>query len=254
VVALLVVALAFQPAPAMLRSLFEQELARVTTLYGPAGKPTALAAHDLGLFLARDGDRPAARAALAHAVAASEAALGPSAHQTLVCIADLASVSEPADADPLWRRAAASPDPALSARAFGARGDLREQAGDRKGAVRFYRLALAREEIASAGVGDRLAARLNTLALLLDAREALPMTERALELATRSGGRRVETASIQINLSTRLLALGRRAPALHHATEAVSIFEEILGPEHPRTLSAEDYLRRLNGVNGSGSR
>ena len=243
-VTLLLAALAFQPAPAMLRAVFEEELARVTALHGPADPRTARAARDLGLLLARQGDRAAARAALLRVADAKEA--------TLADVAELAAVSDPAEAEPLWLRVSRSTDGAIAARAFGALGDLRDQAGDRAGAVRFYRLAVAREEAAGGRNGIRVPARLNTLALALDEREAIPILERALRIVTERVGRRsVEAASIQINLAPRLAAAGQREAALRHATEAVSTFEETLGAEHPRTVASRDYLRRLTGAKGS---
>ena len=241
-VTLLIVALAFQPAPTMLRAVFEEELARVTATYGAADSRTVRAARDLGLFLVRQGDRPAARIALAKVVAAPAASLAD--------VAELAAVSEPAEAEPLWLRASASPDAAVAARAFGSLGDLRDRAGDRPGAIRFYRLALAREEAAAGRRDIRIAARLNTLALTLEAREAVPLLERALRIVTdRTGRSSVEAASIQINLAPRLVAIGRREAAIRHAREAVATFEETLGPDHPRTVASRDYL---NGVGAQG--
>jgi tetratricopeptide (TPR) repeat protein len=246
VVTLLLAALAFQPAPAMLRPLFEEQLARVSARYGPAGAQTAQAARDLGLFLAREGDAPAALAALSQAVRADETAFGASAPQTLADVAELAAVSEASQAAGLWRRVAGSVEAATAARALSALGDLREAAGDRTGAVQYYRRALEREEAVAGGAELRVAARLNTLALLLDSRAAVPLLERAHRIvAGRVGRRRIEAASIQINLATRLLALGRRDAAVRNAAEAVSIFEETLGPDHPRTVAARSFLADL---------
>ena len=211
--------------------------------YGPARAETAQAARDLGLFLAKQGDLTAARAALSQAIQADETAFGTSAPQTLADVAELAAVSEPAPAARLWLRAAGSAEAGTAARSFGALGDLRAGAGDRTGAVRYYRRALEREEVAGGGNELRVAARLNTLALLLDSRAAVPLLERAYRIvAGRVGRRRVEAASIQINLATRLLAAGRRDAALRNAAEAVSIFEETLGPEHPRTVASRSFL------------
>jgi tetratricopeptide (TPR) repeat protein len=237
VVTLLIAALAFQPAPAMLRAVFEEELARVMSRYGATDPRTARAARDLGLFLARQGERAAARVALTRVVSSADA--------TLADVAELAAVSEASEAEALWLRASKSADGAVAARSFGALGDLRERAGDRAGAVRFYRLAVAREE-AGAGRNDiRVSARLNTLALALEPREAVPVLERALRIVGRQ--RSVEAGSIRINLAPRLAAVGRREEAIRHAGEAVSIFEETLGAEHPRTVASREYLRGLSG-------
>jgi hypothetical protein len=75
--------LAAQPDPAMLRRLFEDALARCRHDYGNADAHTAQAARDLGLFLGRQGEASAARSALSEAIQIDEAALGPSARQTL---------------------------------------------------------------------------------------------------------------------------------------------------------------------------
>jgi hypothetical protein len=60
-------------------------------------------------------------------------------------------------------------------------------------------------------------------------------------VAGRVGRRRIEAASIQINLATRLFAAGSRDAALRNAAEAVSIFEETLGPDHPRTVASRSF-------------
>jgi tetratricopeptide (TPR) repeat protein len=255
VVVLLLAALAFQPAPAMLRALFEEELARVTSRHGASDVRTGRAARDLGVFAARQGDAAGARAALAIAVRADEVAFGPSDPQTLADVAELAAVSEAADAVRLWERASASRDGAVSARAFAALGDLRHQAGDFRGAIRLYRSALAREEAAAERNELRIAARLNTLSLLLDPADAVPLLERALGIVARRIGRQtVEAASIEINLAVRLEAIGKRASATQTAGSAVTIFEETLGAEHPRTVESRAYLRRLTGANGSAGK
>ncbi|HJZ99665.1 MAG TPA: tetratricopeptide repeat protein, partial [Candidatus Solibacter sp.] len=80
---LLVVALAPQPDPAMLRRLFEEALARRERQYGMEDARTAQAARDLGMFLAREGDAAGARKPLAEAVNIDETAFGPSGAQTL---------------------------------------------------------------------------------------------------------------------------------------------------------------------------
>jgi len=249
VVNLLLAALAFQPAPAMIRQLFEEELARASARYGATGVQTAQAARDLGLFLVRQGEVPAARAALSQAVHADESAFGPAARQTLADVADLAAISEAVQAVLLWQRAAGSADAATAARSFSALGDLRAGAGDRAGAIQYYRRAMQREEAVGAGNELRVAARLNTLAILLDSRAAVPLLERAHRIvASRVGRRRIEAASIQINLATRLLATGSREAALRNAAEAASIFEETLGPDHPRTVASRSLLDEIRAA------
>src|SRR5687767_2062916 len=188
------IALAFQPAPEMLRAVFEEALARSASTYGETDARTAQAARDLGLFLVRQGELPAAREALGRAVRADEKIFGLAARQTLADLAELASLSDPARAEPMWARASASPDPAIVARAFSALGDLRKQAGNREEAIALYRKALEKEEISTGKDSVRVAARLNTLALVVDSGEDIALLERALRISTaRVGLRRVET-------------------------------------------------------------
>ena len=244
-----IVALALQPAPAMLRSLFEEALAERASEYGEADKRTAQAARDLGLFLIRQVDLPAARDALARAIHCDEKALGPLAPQLLADLAELASISEPAQAEPMWLRTTSSPDAAIAARSFAALGELREQVGDRAGAAALYRQALAKEEIATGNNSLRTAARLNTLSLVVDRLEAISLLERALRIsAARVGVRRLETASIQMNLAGHLLNTDRTRRAARLAGEAANTFAEILGPEHPRTAAGRSLFARAAGL------
>jgi tetratricopeptide (TPR) repeat protein len=231
---LLAAALALQPDSAMLRRLFVDALAERRSQYGAADLRTAQAARDLGLFLVSQGDRPGARAALADAIRIDEAAVGPTSAQTLADLAELAAISEPAESEPLWRRASDSSDPAVAARALAALGALREGHGDRDGAIPLYRLALAKEE--SLGKNSRrVASRLNTLAVVVEPEEAIALLERALRIKLPPG---IETASIQLNLSNALLAAGRPQRAATISAQAAATFADLLGPQHPRTAAA----------------
>jgi tetratricopeptide (TPR) repeat protein len=235
----LAIALFLQPSPAMLRSLFERELAEQQARYGESDARTAQAARDLGLFLVREGDPRSGRAALETAVRVDEKLFGRAARQTLTDLAELASLVPPAEADPIWRRVAASPDGEVSARALGKLGDSRQQAGDRTGATKFYRQALARQESASGADSVRVASRLNALALAVEGEEAIALLERAIRITTiRLGPRRLETASIQMNLAGRWMAAHRAARAAGVAHEAAVTFEELLGPSHSRTIDS----------------
>jgi tetratricopeptide (TPR) repeat protein len=126
----------------------------------------------------------------------------------------------------------------VSARALGKLGELRQQAGDRPHAADFYRRALAKEESASGAQSVRVASRLNALALALDGDEALALLERALRITTsRLGLRRLETASIQMNLANRLVGSRSTPRAALLAHQAAATFEELLGPSHARTIA-----------------
>src|SRR5215813_7732183 len=110
---------AMQPDPAAIRRLFEENLSRSEKQYGAEDVRTADAARDLGLFLKTQGDFAGARVSLARAVRIEG---------RLADVADLAALSPPEDAEPLWQRVAASPDPSLASRALAALGDLRAAA------------------------------------------------------------------------------------------------------------------------------
>ena len=90
----------------MLRHLYEDALEQRRKEYGVSDSRTAQAARDLGLFLSRQNDQPGARLALAEALQIDERSLGATAAQTPADAADLASVSPPAEAEPLWQRTA----------------------------------------------------------------------------------------------------------------------------------------------------
>ena len=91
------------------------------------------------MFLGRLGDARAARTALLEAVRVDEAAFGLAAAQTLADVAELAAVSPPTEAAPLWSRAGESADAKTAARALIALGEAQASAGDRPGAAGFYR-------------------------------------------------------------------------------------------------------------------
>jgi hypothetical protein len=228
-------AFGFQPDAPMLRRLYEQELARQELAWGVADNRTARAARDLGLFLREwGGDAEGARQALAKALAIDEKT---GSSQMLSDAADLADLSPPSDAEPLWKRVANGPNNALAARAYAALGELREAAGDRAGAAYFYRQAVAKEE------GARVAVRLNALALVSDPPAAIPLLERALAVDRRTWGEKhPETATTEVNLSGELLAAGRVAEAVRVGTLALAGFDATLGDAHPRTAAAASTL------------
>jgi tetratricopeptide (TPR) repeat protein len=237
------VALALQPDPAMLRRLYEEALARREQQYGMSDARTAKAASDLGLFLRGQGDRQGAREALAQALQIDEKALGASAPQTLADVENLAGVSPPEEAERLWKRAAQNRDCAAAARAFAALGELREAAGDRAGAAEFYRQSLAKEEAAGGENAARVAVRLNALALAVGPREGIPLLERAIAINRRAWGERhPETATTETNLAGLLLAAGRAAEAVRLGRAALAAFEATLGGDHPRAAAAASNL------------
>ncbi len=237
------VALALQPDPTALRRFYEDGLARRERQYGDSDARTARAASDLGLFLRDLGDTDGARRALAEALTIDEKVLGPTAQVTLVGACDSKVISTPAAAEPLWLRAAESPDAGLAARSLGALGELREAAGDRDGAILFYRRALAKEEIAAGKEGARVAVRLNELALALGPETGIPLLTRAVAINRRVWGERhPETATAETNLSGLLLAAGRTDESVRMGRAALAAFDATLGADHPRTAGAASNL------------
>lgn len=230
----LITALALQPDPVMIRRIFEDALAQRRKEFGTVDPRTAQAARDLGMFLIREHDVSAARAALAEAVEIDE---------KLTDVAELASVSPPEQAALLWLRPAKSTDPALAARALAALGELKEAASDRNGAADFYRQSLAKEEAASGKNGARVAVRLVALALVTEPRQALPLLQRALVINRKQyGERHPETATVETNLVGPLLAAGRLDEAVATGRRALAGFESTVGEEHPRTAAAASNL------------
>jgi tetratricopeptide (TPR) repeat protein len=213
---------------------------------------TAQAARDLGLFLRSEGDTSGARDALAEAVSIDEKALGPAASQTFADVAELAGVSASGPAEALWRRAAESPDAKVAARALAVLAQLREASGDPAGAVKFYRRALIQEEVASGRDSARVAVRLNALSHVVDLAEGIALLDRAVDISRRRlGARDPETATLELNLAGLLLKAGHPDQVVQPAADAMSIFAEVLGPDHPRTAAASTILGRAQRVNGA---
>ncbi|MGD0870466.1 MAG: tetratricopeptide repeat protein [Bryobacteraceae bacterium] len=173
---------AFQPDTAMLRRLYEEALGRRQREYGSADARTAQAARDLGLFLYSAGDKPGTRRAMADVVRIDENAFGAAAPQTLEDVATLASVSAPAEAEPLLRRAIESPDATVAGPALTSLAELRKATGDRAGAAALFRRALGKAEIVDGKDGPTVALVLNMLALVVEPKEGVLLLSRALEI------------------------------------------------------------------------
>jgi tetratricopeptide (TPR) repeat protein len=235
--------LASQPPPEMLRRLFEEEWQRSKQEYGVDDTRIAQAARDLGLFLRSQGEVAGARDALAEAVHIDEKALGPTAAQTLADLTELARVSAPQQAEPLWRRAAESSDAKVAARALAFLGQLREMAGDRAESAKFYRRALVKEEQSSGQESAQVAIRLNALSRVVDLPEAIALLDRAVAISRRRlGAGHAETATLELSLAGLLLKSGRADQAAQFSGDALSLFEKTLGTDHPRTALAATAL------------
>ena len=179
---------AFQPDLGPIRKLFEESLAKKQREFGDGDARTAQAARDLGNFLLTVPDRSAARRALADAVRVDEKAFGPGAAQTLEDAAALASLSPAVEAQALWRRAAESPDPTVAGPALTSLAASRKAAGDRGGAAALLRRALEKAEAADGKEGLTVALILDQLSLVVDAREAIALVERAVAIEQKQFG------------------------------------------------------------------
>ena len=235
--------LAFQPDTAMLRRLYEEKAARVERQYGPDDARTAGAYRDLGLYLRQAPGATGAREALKKVLAIDEAQPNAPAPATQADIANLARVSPPAEAQPLWTRVAAGPDSALSSEAFAALGDLRDAAGDKPRAAELFLKALEREEAHDGPNSAKVAVRLNSLALVVGPHQAVPLLRRALAIDRAVWGEKhPETATTEVNLSGELLGSGQFAEAVRMGAAALGNFEATLGENHPRTAAAASTL------------
>lgn len=202
----MVCGLSAQPDAGVVRHVFEESLARRQREYGAADARTAQAARDLGLFLRANKDTAGARAALAQALRIDDTALGLSAPQTLEDAAALASVSTPAAAEPLLRRAVESPDLLVSGQALSTLGGLRKFAGDLAGAAACFRRALTKAEQAEGPDGTPVELILNILVSLdrqtLGPRHAQTMEDaRRLAELYRRTGRPGEAARVLTGIS-----------------------------------------------------
>ena len=248
--------LAWQPDPAMLGKLYRDAFDRKKQEYGVSDARTRQAARDLGLFLSKHGFPADARRVFTELVSLDEKALGADAGQTLADVASLAGVSPPSSAEPLWRRASKSPESAVAARAFAALGQMRETAGDQRGAARFYAQALDKEEIAlgqatTISEKARLAILAGGVAQVLgqiaEPAEAITALRRALAMErTVLGPRHPETATTQANLAGVLLDANAVEASLELIAQAIPILEESMGKDHLRVaVSATIFAHGL---------
>lgn len=231
----------------MLRELYEQHLAEQQEQHGEVDVRTAAAARDLGLFLRNYGDSEGAYRALSRAVAIDEKVSGRDATRTLADVADLASVSPIDEAGKLFERAATSSDGAAAGRALVALGEMHAGQGDRAGAARYWRMALAKMD----GASENTARILNVLAQVVDPAEAVPLLQRALALDRKLfGATYPEVGATDQLLANALLATGKAADALAPGREGYAILSDKLGSSHPRTASAAGTLAAVLRANG----
>lgn len=243
----LAAAVAFQPDPEALASLFRQALAEREKQFGGNHPRVARAASDLGLFLRNQGRRSEAEPLLRRAAEIDERELGAASLLFGEDLENLASVLDPVDGVPVYRRAAQHPNAGVAARALTRLASLEEARGNRPAALELYRTALAKDETAQ---------RLNDAALLEDPKAAEPLLRRALAIQEKAlGPRHPETAVTANNLANVLLATGRAAQAEPLARGALRSLEDALGPRHPRVATAwsnlGDILRARKDLSGA---
>jgi hypothetical protein len=88
-----------------------------------------------------------------------------------------------------------------------------------------------------------VAVRLNALSRVVDLAEGIALLDRAVDISRRHlGARHPETATLELNLAVLLLKAGHADQAVQPAADAMSIFEEVLGPSHQRTAAAATIL------------
>ena len=233
--------LAFQPDHALLRKVYEDHVSRCERDYGANDPRTAQAARDLGFFLKEAGDNKAAAGAFAKALRIDQAKYGADAPQSLAGMIALAAVSGPVDAEALLRRSLASKsmNSQLAIPALSTLGDLRFAAGDPKGAVSCWRLALQHAEAVRGPESEDAERILYSLSQAVDVKESIELLARALAIARHLwGDRHPETATCEVNLAHALLKAGRNEDAAEQARAALSAFEASLGPRHPRVAVA----------------
>lgn len=202
--------LAFQPDMGAIRKLFEDALARRQHDYGDADARTAQAARDLGLFLCRSGDQASARRAMANAVRLDEKALGADASQTLEDVATLASVSPAAEAEPLLKRAAESPDAMVAGPALTTLAGMRKASGDTGAAAALLRRAVEKADSLDKD-GVTVALILTLLAQVSPAKEAVPLLQRALAIdRAKLGPQDSRTLQVARELAAMQLAVGQK--------------------------------------------
>src|SRR6266851_444038 len=138
-VALVAIALAWQPDPTALIPMYRQALAAREQQFGPDHPKVARSASDLGLFLRNQGDLAGAAPYLRRALEIDEKALGEASPLTGEDIENLASALPRAEALSLYRRAAEHKDAAVAARNLAKVASYEEAQGHREAALALYR-------------------------------------------------------------------------------------------------------------------
>lgn len=129
---------------------------------------------------------------------------------------------------------------------------LYHRAGQKEDARRCLEMALQCFEECGGGEDPHYAAALNSLAGVLygegDYDRAVETYRKAAEYTKRWFGENVEYAVTYQNMSWVCQAKGETGMACRCLVEAERVFSNLFGPEHERTQTVRDSLRRLRGA------
>ena len=220
--------------PRHFTALYEKAFAERAGKFGEKDARTAEVAANLGLFLAKQGDRPNAELWLRRALAISEQLYRARSRELCAAQEALARVV-PGENErrELHRQASQSEDAGVAAR------NLAQLAALDGHDVSLLRQALAKQEIATGPQSAATALRLNDLGLALQEREpaaAAGLFRRALAIDEKTlGAGHPETATAMNNLANVLASTGQALAAEALQRKAYGIFVNTLGPQHVRS-------------------
>ena len=245
-IGLLLAAQMFSPTdPSALRPVYEKAIVLRAREFGEKSPEAARTMVDYAGFLGQSGDGPKAVEWLRKSLAIQ------SSLETKQMLAVLLEPLDAAASLELHLEIATQGTGEMAAASEARIGELAEREGDIRGAEKAYRQAVAQSV-----VEDKLAVRLNTLALLLKAQtsknaEAEALFRRAIAIQQRRlGAKHPELGTTLNNLSGLLLDLNRPAEAEPVARRALSVFDGSVGPEHVRSALAASNLADILGARG----
>ena len=220
--------------PRHFTALYERAFAERIEKFGEKDARTAEVARNLGLFLAKQGDRANAETWLRRALSISEQMHQPRSRELCEAREALARVvTGESERRELHRLASRSDDAATAAR------NLAQLAALEGNDVSLLRQALAQQERATGPQSAPVALRLNDLGLALQEPEPAVSTglfRRALAINQRTlGAQHPETATTMNNLANVLAATGEASAAEVLQRRAYAVFVARLGPQHVRS-------------------
>ena len=236
----------FSPTdPAVLRPIYEKAIKLRSNEFGEKSVQVARTMIDYAKFLAKAGDIRTSIEWIQKAVA-----IEPNLEDKQM----LAILLEPSDASAsaeLHLEIAKRAKGELAAVSFSRLGALAEEHGEIASAENAYRTA-----VAQSGNEEKLAIRMNTLALLMKTQpakkgETEALFRRAMAIQQRKLGPKHPELGITLNnLSSLLLDSNRAAEAEPLARRALDIFDASVGPEHVRSALAASNLADVLSARG----